>query len=140
MSNRNYFLVGTKYDGKDEKLGGWVEKGIWKLGWEGQEEEQAYLNMKKIWDDIESGDILIAKNKIIRSGYSGIKVKGIAKVISKRNDDHTVNVEWLTVLDESDYLEFKIPSPATISRLEEELGLKIVGGVMITNYLNDGAI
>lgn len=133
MDGKNFFLVGTMYGGEDEQLGKWVHEKIWRLGWNNREKEQAYLNMKKIWDDFELGDILIAKSKVIRPGYSGIKVKGVAKVISKKSDNHTVNVEWLTVLDKSDYVEFKVPSPTTISRLSEKLGVDIVEKVLLIN-------
>lgn len=130
MSNQNYFLVGTMYDAKYEQLGEWVKQSIWKLGWEGKEDEQAYLNMKKIWDDFETGDILIAKNMIVRKGYSGIKVKGIAKVISKESDGHTINVEWLEILKENSYIDFHIPATVTIRRLSEKVGIDIVEKVI----------
>ncbi|MCG1001492.1 hypothetical protein LHT10_10125 [Lactococcus lactis] len=133
MSKPNYFLVGTMYDAKYEQLGEWVKKSIWKLGWERKEDEQAYLNMKKIWDDFNTGDILFAKNMVVRKGYSGVKVKGIAKVISKESDGHTINVEWLTILDKTDYVEFKVPSSVTISRLKGERGLEIFEEIMRLN-------
>ena len=62
MDGKNFFLVGTMYGGEDEQLGKWVHEKIWRLGWNNREKEQAYLNMKKIWDDFELGDILIAKS------------------------------------------------------------------------------
>lgn len=121
-----YFLVGTMYSMKEEHLPEWIAQNIWQLGWIGEEDDKNYKLMKKIWDDVEVGDYLIAKNRDIKKGYSGIRVKAIAKVVGKKDDGHTIEVEWLKIFTKKDYLRYQIAAPKTMMRLEKTLGKQIV--------------
>lgn len=133
MQNSAYFLVGTMYGGKIEQLDKWIAQNVWKLGWIGEEDNKNYQKMKKIWDDIEVGDYLIVKNMDLKKGYSGIKVKAIAKVVGKEDDGHTINVKWLKVFQKGNYPSYQISASKTMRQIDEKIGSKIVSNALENN-------
>lgn len=98
-----------------------------------REDNKNYQKMKKIWDDIEVGDYLIVKNMDLKKGYSGIKVKAIAKVVGKEDDGHTINVKWLKVFQKGNYPSYQISASKTMRQIDEKIGSKIVSNALENN-------
>ena len=127
--DKNYYLVGTMSGGKDEQLEDFRARNIWKLGWEGEEENSQYKKMKKIYEKISKEDILIAKSKEIRKGKGNarIYVKAVARVVGHEEDGHTLRVEWASkILDSTGRLEYQFNAAETIMKIETEFGQQIV--------------
>ncbi|SOC40735.1 McrB family protein [Salinicoccus kekensis] len=107
MSNykdKNFFFVGSTIDGKDY-TNEFVENNEWRLGWEGNEDDDHYQSMRTYYDQMREGDYIILKASYTRKNNlpffnpnnktaSVMRIKAVGIIKENLEDGHTIKVDW----------------------------------------------
>lgn len=116
----NYYFVGASFDEYDMTKE-FVAQGIWKLGWEGVEDNDSYKKMFRIFEQINPGDRIVIKAAFTRKfnlpfknprnkKCSVMTLKALGTVIENLGDGHTLKVNWDKDFEAKDWFFYTIQS------------------------------
>lgn len=121
--------------GDGEQIHEWIKNSEWKLGWLSYlEQKPSYLRQVPVLNQVNVGDILIAKQ--MDPDFKNMWIKAIGICIARSQDKHTLGVHWV-----KDYtskpIEVNSSYRPTISKMSESPNSKRIINEIIIPRLNE---